>query len=87
MPSASTTAVLGATDADVDVSGIDDYCNDSHENTPSFTIYARVGLMDTSTNPPVGVQCCYGSDDYSSYNCDDFYDDVVTIDDPVIILN
>lgn len=69
---ASTTAVLGATDADVDVSQIDTYCNLPHENTPSFTIYARVALMDTSTNPPVGVQCCNGSDDYSPYDCDDF---------------
>ena len=67
-----------------DVPSVETYCNDSHQNTPSFTIYATAWLMCDETNPPTSV--CTDSDDYGSYDCHDFYDDVVNLT-PALILN
>jgi hypothetical protein len=79
-----TETDMNATDIDVYIPEVDNYCNKTFIYTPSFTIYATVTLMDTSTSP--ATECCSGNDDYSSYSCHDFYDDVIELT-PAIVLN
>ena len=73
----TVTEIIGETDVDVDVSEVDTYSNKSHDYTPSFTVYATVWLMDSSTNPP--SSCCTASDNVSS-DCHEFYNETVEVD-------
>lgn len=63
---------------DVDVPEVDTYCNKEHENTPSFTVYAWVYMID-ETNPPP-ISCCSNSANSSPWSCHDFYYGNIPID-------
>ncbi len=67
----------------IDVPEVSNYCNQSHENTPSFTTSASVWFMCDTTNPPSAV--CSGSGNIGPKNCHDFYSNTINI--PEITLN
>ncbi len=62
---------------DVPVPDVGDYCDESHPETPSFTVYATVWLMCDATNPPTSV--CTGSANDSPYSCHYMYNNTVDI--------
>ena len=53
----------------IPVSEVQTYCGQIHQETPSFTVYAEVWYMETST----GQSCCSGTGDEGPYSCQDFY--------------
>jgi hypothetical protein len=53
-----------------ELTAVEDYCNDEHEYTPSFTIYATVWLECNDTNPPTEV--CSGQGNNTNVTCHDF---------------
>jgi len=72
-------------DKDIDVSKLDEYCNEYHEFTPSFTVYAWVYYWCNDTNPP--TVCCSGTHEYAyEYTCHDFYNSVIELT-PDVVLN
>lgn len=66
---------------DIPVSEVETYCGQMHQYTPSFTVYADVWYMQTSSSS----YCCLGSDNNGPFTCQDFYDDDVPV--PVGNLN
>jgi hypothetical protein len=62
---------------DVDVPEVDTYCHDTHDFTPSFTIYAWVWMIDDDTNPP--TECCSNSNNLSENSCHEFYNGIIGI--------
>lgn len=52
---------------------VEDYCDDYHDNTPSFTVTVSVAFVELST----GVPYCYVTDDFPNYSCNDFYNGVL----------
>ncbi len=79
----ATTSDARPTYVILDVPSVETYCKESHLNTPSFTVTATAWLMCDETNPPTAV--CTDSDDYSPYDCHDFYDAVVNLT-PALVL-
>jgi len=73
----ANTSDATAGDIDIDVPEVSDYCDQSHENTPSFTTSATVWLMCDTTNPPTAV--CSGSKNVGPRTCHDFYSSTVTV--------
>ncbi len=55
--------------------GVSDYCDESHDNTPNFYIYAKVAFKDSSSTE-------YCSDDNTNttgFSCNDFYNGLATV--------
>jgi hypothetical protein len=57
---------------DVDVPEVDTYCNKEHDETPSFTVYSWVWMIDAPD-----TECCSASNDTGGWICHDFYNSKV----------
>lgn len=73
----SETAAVDKTSVDIPVDDVEDYCNEQHQFTPSFTVTAIVKYMCDATNPPTSV--CSGTEDDSAISCHDFYNDKIPV--------
>lgn len=69
------TSDATATEIDIPVGEVQTYCGQIHQYTPSFTVYADVWYMQTSTSS----YCCLGSGDDGPFTCQDFYDNDIEV--------
>ncbi len=56
---------------------VSDYCDESHDDTPLFTVTATVAFVNTATPT---VFCCFAKNHVSGLTCNDFYTSTVEVE-------
>ncbi len=54
---------------------VSDYCDESHDNTPIFYLYAEVAFFDSSSEE----YCSSSGQNTTGYSCNDFYNGQATV--------
>ena len=56
--------------------GVSDYCDESHDNTPNFYLYAKVAFVDSSSQE----YCSDTGSDTDGLSCNDFYNGLAIVE-------
>ena len=55
--------------------GVSDYCDESHDNTPVFYLYAKVAFVDSSSQE----FCSDNGQNTNGLSCNDFYNSLAAV--------
>lgn len=61
--------------------GVSDYCDESHDDTPEFYIYATVAFVDDSS--PSQVYCSSSGQNTNGLSCNQFYNGQAAVEVPM----
>jgi hypothetical protein len=70
-PINSVSTIATSTNFSAAQCGVSDYCDESHDNTPVFYVYAKVAFVDASSQ-----EFCSGTEQDTNLSCNDFYNGV-----------